>query len=526
MKYIILFVTILFTSVLFTNETSAKKVFVGLVIKNNNAMLPYFLKSISNLDYNKEKMVLELALYNKTPQAAHLVETWLQDVGESYSKATSYRSLSNDSRLDPLSSDSQPIARHTIAEIKNKFLERCASEGCDLCFILESDIFLHPSTLRILAEKNTPIIAPLLRPLPSTRNVFRNFFVAATESGYYKEHPDYWPIMERTRLGTFKVDCVSGAHLIQAQYLDQIGFWDEYKDYDSLALSRKAKSNNIDLFICNEREFGRFVLREFSSLKEEQEFSTPEMNIEVTPTLLNTLFSKYYVEDPSLKHYIQHFPLDSYALYSGENGDVYYLDEPYDFIKSRYLKNGQIWEKDIRELLKAHARPGSVAVDIGGHIGTHTLALSRFVGPEGTVHVFEPQDKLFPELVINMHINGRNNIVFHHQAIGNESKFITLKHFSGNEGMTRIGPGGETVQMISLDSLQLSDVSVMKIDVEGAEDRVIEGARETIQSCKPTIIIEIIPGPNREATIKNLQNMGYTVTCISKDHDFLCLPNV
>ena len=92
--------------------------------------------------------------------------------------------------------------------------------------------------------------------------------------------------------------------------------------------------------------------------------------------------------------------------------------------------------------------------------------------------------------------------------------------------MTRIGPGGETVQMISLDSLQLSDVSVMKIDVEGAEDRVIEGARETIQSCKPTIIIEIIPGPNREATIKNLQNMGYTVTCISKDHDFLCLPNV
>jgi len=59
-----------------------------------------------------------------------------------------------------------------------------------------------------------------------------------------------------------------------------------------------------------------------------------------------------------------------------------------------------------------------------------------------------------------------------------------------NYGGIRLGRGGESVKMISIDSLRLHNVQFIKVDVEGAEPLVFFGAKKTIKRCKPMILFE------------------------------------
>jgi hypothetical protein len=61
-----------------------------------------------------------------------------------------------------------------------------------------------------------------------------------------------------------------------------------------------------------------------------------------------------------------------------------------------------------------------------------------------------------------------------------------------NEGDTSIGYGGDDVEMVTLDSLHLENVSLIKMDIEYYEDKALQGARKTILRNKPVIILEVM----------------------------------
>ena len=171
-----------------------------------------------------------------------------------------------------------------------------------------------------------------------------------------------------------------------------------------------------------------------------------------------------------------------------------------------------------------YVKPGSTVLDIGGHIGTHTLNLSKIVGENGKVHVFEPQTKLFCELAINMHLNQCKNVVLHHNALGNEEKWIEIyipkenwtESYGGvlNEGHGTVSDSsknstGDKAKMIKLDDLKLENISFIKMDVEGFEMEVIRGGKETIKRNKPVMIIEIFQNDKKLAKIKEIESLGY-----------------
>jgi FkbM family methyltransferase len=161
--------------------------------------------------------------------------------------------------------------------------------------------------------------------------------------------------------------------------------------------------------------------------------------------------------------------------------------------------------------------------------------MSRRVGHSGQVYVFEPQIKLFTELLINMHLNKAENVHFFRKAIGKAPGLIEMNpHSPTNEGSVGIGKGGDRAEMITVDSLNLNSVSLIKIDVEWSEEDVIRGARETILRNKPIMIVEIMGGVpydkanprerqeiNRRAQV--IQELGYNVVWL-ESHNFLCLP--
>ena len=227
-------------------------------------------------------------------------------------------------------------------------------------------------------------------------------------------------------------------------------------------------------------------------------------------------------KDDLLLQYASSFPLEQYEIVNSPSLGSYFIERNGTDMIKRVIREGWYREGHVFWPLSGYIVPGSVAVDMGGHIGTHTRTLSCLVGPSGTVHVFEPQLKLFVELLINMHLNDCSNVVFHRAALGDHEGSINMNPgCPDNEGGVSVGRGGDPARLMKLDDLHLENVSVIKIDVEGMEMQALEGAADTIRRNRPVMAIEIMD--DVEARINTIKAMGYSVTHLGM-HDYLFVP--
>lgn len=245
-----------------------------------------------------------------------------------------------------------------------------------------------------------------------------------------------------------------------------------------------------------------------------------------------------YRLDPS---FLSEFPFSAYEILDSVSQGSFYVDIPNcDYIKTTLASQG-IWEPEIVELLKTYVKPGTIAIDVGAHIGTHTVTMSHAVGSKGAVLAFEPQAKIHRELVLNLELNQCNNVLPLHAALGKDKGEAYLEPIrTNNEGYRCISSKNreEKISVLKLDDFHLSPVSCIKIDAESYELEVLQGAYETILSNKPAIIIEIGGGWSREqeeginpkeylSTVINLleNELGYEVTLIASiTGDYLALP--
>ena len=509
------------------------KIFVGVVIKNYDQLVTSFLKSIENLDYNKKLITLQFNVCNTTELIIQQIRTWTKNNKNKYSKI-----IYEYNGPIPITSHSLEIEKFIfLGEIKNNYLKKTKAFNCDYCFIIDSDVFLATFTLKALLAKKKAIITPVLRPIPEKNDPHCNFFYETNEIGrsyniFLKEdreifYKDSDVISDHKNLGTWAIVGAFGAYLIHSDHIDNLNFTDEIPGEEFFALARSVKKANIDHYICNEKEFGFFIhFYKKLTIEEEKKVCLIGSEIDINSNYLMRIASLHCKHDSELNYHLNKFPFSNYLIYQIENKDLFYLDDVSDHIKLLYLKKGMPWEKQIQELLKRYTKPNTIAIDIGGHIGTHTLSLSKLVGDEGVVHVFEPQVKIFTELLINMSLNQCNNIVFHRKVLGNETKQVALTSLSSdNEGMCCVdllNQYDQKVLMQKLDDFQLENVSIIKIDVEGFELNVIEGARETIFKNKPTIIIEIFNN-NLEKIQNTLELMGYDLFEFVGEN-YLCSP--
>src|SRR5690606_31779742 len=86
----------------------------------------------------------------------------------------------------------------------------------------------------------------------------------------------------------------------------------------------------------------------------------------------------------------------------------------------------------------------------------------------------------------------RENVVFTQAALGSGASFIAMDRWCGpqNPGANRVMAGG-TIPVMSLDSLQLKDVDLIQLDIEGYEMNALEGASNTIDRCRPVVCLEL-----------------------------------
>ncbi len=171
-----------------------------------------------------------------------------------------------------------------------------------------------------------------------------------------------------------------------------------------------------------------------------------------------------------------------------------YFVPPQIYIKYLYNKERRNGEKEIR-LVPFLARNDRVSLDIGACKGVYSYALLQH---SSRVYAFEPNPKLF-----NILKHWSNElVVLHEVALSNETGAANLLIPKGKVGysnqggsLSRVKVSGRhnvvKVKAMRLDDLDIENVGFMKIDVEGFEAQVLEGAEKTLHRDRPNLLIEI-----------------------------------
>lgn len=161
---------------------------------------------------------------------------------------------------------------------------------------------------------------------------------------------------------------------------------------------------------------------------------------------------------------------------------------------------------------------GSVIYDIGANVGIYTLLSSMRAGPSGAVYAFEPLPRNLEYLRRHVALNRLQNCEVIAEAVGKTPGTAKFSAANWAASMARLDPekGELAVPVTSVDACIYGDKplrppDVLKIDVEGAELDVLQGAERTIEDLHPAIFLEVHGTQLHADCLKLLTAKGYRV---------------
>ncbi len=194
----------------------------------------------------------------------------------------------------------------------------------------------------------------------------------------------------------------------------------------------------------------------------------------------------------------------------------FYNDDPIGACLTHYGE----WAQQEMDLLASVLRPDSLVIDVGANIGTHTLFFSQYC-KEGSVLAFEPQQYIYNLLVTNITINNRYNVVPVRAGISDKDSKIQMMNISPFEEKKKINYGefkvndeanaGMYTDIVKLDNYidNLARLDLIKVDVEGMEIKVLDGAKKLLKKFKPILYLEFSEKNGNPDLIKKLDSLGY-----------------
>lgn len=172
------------------------------------------------------------------------------------------------------------------------------------------------------------------------------------------------------------------------------------------------------------------------------------------------------------------------------------------------------WAADDIEVIKnimdvqLRERQYLVFYDVGANIGTHTVALGRHFQDRIRIRSFEAQRQIYYVLCGNVAINGLDNVVCHHCAVGDGASqtmeialpdYTKTNNFGGlelievanSDNSLLIKNKTEKVDCLTLDGFDEA-VDFIKLDIEGMEYHALQGAQQLIQKSRPICFVEVL----------------------------------
>ena len=211
------------------------------------------------------------------------------------------------------------------------------------------------------------------------------------------------------------------------------------------------------------------------------------------------------------------------------HGDFIYLDAIDTGVTPNILRSGR-WEPAIEALFLERLRPGMHVIDVGANCGYFTLAACRHVGSRGRVLAVEANPDMARRVTRSLFANGYQDRarVMNAAASDKEGKLEFTVPAEGSGFGTLLGGtrAGERMDVVAYTLDVMADtgpVDVLKIDVEGAESLVWEGAQEIIaRSHELTVFMEFMPEMLSQtvepgAFLDRIHGQGFTIREIMPD---------
>ena len=305
---------------------------------------------------------------------------------------------------------------------------------------------------------------------------------------------------------------------------------------------------------------------QYSKLNEEYKYFSNSRRLEsLAVSFCNKNFYNYsFREDfpEKLNNFLKNFPKESrndamkiilraYAVYLINYHDTLFTDEElklqdeyiefsnenvsgneicgFKFTDQSYNKHcfmNEFSEKDLEYF------GNKDIIDAGAYIGDSSLAFTKLTS--ANVHAFEPFEESFNKMLENIKLNDVNNIVPVKASLsdinGEENIYLSGDNVQGittDESYRRYDESF-TIKTMTIDNyVRENDLNVgfIKVDVEGAEQRLLKGAIETIKSQKPFLILSIYHNPGDFFEIKpwiEKLDLGYNFK-ISKERPWTFL---
>lgn len=224
------------------------------------------------------------------------------------------------------------------------------------------------------------------------------------------------------------------------------------------------------------------------------------------PSLIHKLVRLYTFNSPIKRgrHRLSNLAFQLSPTLPGElvvktiDGRELFLDSKNDSYKYVYFLGE--YESVISNIFRRLINAGDICLDIGANIGWYTTLFQKLVGSSGKVHAFEPVPHLFKDLERNVKLNAPpDNVKLNNFALGNEEKNVNMHVFTDlPDGHSSISAFASsifetfTTRMKTLDSYisdhKINHVGVVKVDVEGAELLVLQGASKIFEQERPPIL--------------------------------------
>ena len=202
-----------------------------------------------------------------------------------------------------------------------------------------------------------------------------------------------------------------------------------------------------------------------------------------------------------------------------------------DLVIGRSLREYGEWAQKEVDFLVDFIRPGDTVVDVGAFIGTHTLAFAHHVGDAGLVYAYEPNPLAYKVLEVNVQQNNLSNVRLFNVGLAAKKRVFYISEFApglvDNPGafslvMREINKQkdsvhGTAVELVPLDEFELQECRLIKIDAEGMEVEVIEGAHGLLERLRPLVYAECLSIENGARLIAIMREKGYEafMHCVS-----------
>ncbi|MCT9076260.1 FkbM family methyltransferase [Streptomyces fulvoviolaceus] len=178
------------------------------------------------------------------------------------------------------------------------------------------------------------------------------------------------------------------------------------------------------------------------------------------------------------------------------------------------------------------AAKSATIADVGAHVGYFSM-IAALANPKARVHAFEPVDQIHARLSVNVRSNGVQNVKLYQAGVSGKAGWADISvRFSGNLLSTgsSLEHAADDAQLKRIQLLPLDEVfadsklDLMKIDVEGHEMSVLEGARQVLKRDRPTVLLEALVGAPLDGLLAEFDPLGYDSHWVT-EHDGSLVPS-